>query len=1203
MKKLQFTLIAVASLACALNISAATLYWDGTDTSGNADGGSGIWNSSALNWKDAATGGSATLWSPASEAVFGGAAGIVTLGNSILADKIFFNVPGYEIATAGYGLTLSVLAGTEGFTKSGAGTLTVTGQGSYPGNITVSGGMLKLGASWSVLGDANAAVGKLTVTSGATFDVAGYYDTNYGLTLEGGGTAGQGAYINTGADTGSGRIQFPNIALTADTTIGGTGNFYMIAPGYAANTLTLNGHTLTKVGMNTFHLVNTTVTAGKVHIVEGGFGAINAGSSANRVAVTLSDIAGASLVLNNRWMHIGSLAGGGSTGGGISLGSGDLYVGALNTSTVYAGAISGTGRFFKRGSGTLTLGGASTHTGETVLESGQLNIIGSLASAITVRGGRVAGTGSTTGLVTMNGGDIVLAGGTTTQGLTANGMIVSQPTTVMFDAAPVSGTVYDVFTYGNGAVSNLVDLTLPYRGNLTNDTANNKLTFTATVDGHGTRTWNTTSGIWDLGATANWLEGDHLFYAGDNVIFGDIDSDAEITLNNTLYPGSMTVSNAANRYVFQGGAIAGVTDLIKSGAGTLVLSNANSFVGTTRVNQGILKIGHKNALGPRRTDPPVSQVLVSSGGTVDFNGVIDAVNGYTIAGSGVNNMGALSNTGSVISNNNAQCSNIRLASDASISGKSDWALLTWGHGPTALDLDGHTLTKSGTNTIYLCNTTISTGTIHVVAGAVGQTASSIVNGSQTKFILDDSPGVALKLAGAGLTAGALEGGGAAGGSVSLGWGNLTVGALNTPSSFAGAISGWGSLIKTGTNTWIISGKNFDFTGPVVVNGGILKLGAPGASQPGEAVLGQAYNGLGKVIVNAGATLDLAGFENTDYGFTLAGVGTKGQGALINTGGHMRFSQIQTPFIGLSADAMIGGTGDFNMIARSYTANALTLNGFTLTKAGPNTFSLVNTTVTTGSIHIAEGALALYSTASDASAAAITLSDTPGAALALNNQNLSVGSLAGGGGAGGQVSLGSGTLTVGALNADAVYTGKISGSGGLVKSGGGRQTLAGANAYSGSTVVSGGTLLLNGSHTGGSGYRVNAGAVLGGAGEVNVAVGTVEVQAGAALAPGAADQAGGTLTLSTLTMAAAATLAIDHPADKVFVTGALALDNTSVAVLDFGMLNSNVSYPILTCSGNITGTFNKDVGDPQWIVSRRGNTFWLVRNSGAIILLR
>jgi autotransporter-associated beta strand protein len=62
-------------------------YWDGNDTSADADGGSGTWDNSASNWDNAATGGSSVTWDANSTsndtAVFGGIAGTVDLGTSI----------------------------------------------------------------------------------------------------------------------------------------------------------------------------------------------------------------------------------------------------------------------------------------------------------------------------------------------------------------------------------------------------------------------------------------------------------------------------------------------------------------------------------------------------------------------------------------------------------------------------------------------------------------------------------------------------------------------------------------------------------------------------------------------------------------------------------------------------------------------------------------------------------------------------------------------------------------------------------------------------------------------------------------------------------------------------------------------------------------------------------------------------------------
>ncbi len=83
-----------------------------------------------------------------------------------------------------------------------------------------------------------------------------------------------------------------------------------------------------------------------------------------------------------------------------------------------------------------------------------------------------------------------------------------------------------------------------------------------------------------------------------------------------------------------------------------------------------------------------------------------------------------------------------------------------------------------------------------------------------------------------------------------------------------------------------------------------------------------------------------------------------------------------------------------------------------------------------------------------------------------------------------------TVTLGAIDA--------TNSGGLIKLGGGVLTLTGANAYTGTTTVEAGTLLINGSTAAASPVVVNGG-ILGGSG---FAGGTVTVNAGGTLAPGA-----------------------------------------------------------------------------------------------------
>ena len=79
------------------------------------------------------------------------------------------------------------------------------------------------------------------------------------------------------------------------------------------------------------------------------------------------DAAG-TLDLNGFNQAVGSLAGAGR----VTLGAATLNAGSDNTSTLFSGAISGTGGFVKSGPGILTLTGANTYTGGTTVSGGTL---------------------------------------------------------------------------------------------------------------------------------------------------------------------------------------------------------------------------------------------------------------------------------------------------------------------------------------------------------------------------------------------------------------------------------------------------------------------------------------------------------------------------------------------------------------------------------------------------------------------------------------------------------------------------------------------------------------------------------------------------------------------------------------------------------------------------------------------------------------
>jgi len=85
---------------------------------------------------------------------------------------------------------------------------------------------------------------------------------------------------------------------------------------------------------------------------------------------------------------LGGLSGNGSFGlTNTSGGAITLHVGYNNISTDYSGIISGSGSLTKIGTGTLTLSGANTYNGVTIVSNGTLGGIGMITGLVSVAGG------------------------------------------------------------------------------------------------------------------------------------------------------------------------------------------------------------------------------------------------------------------------------------------------------------------------------------------------------------------------------------------------------------------------------------------------------------------------------------------------------------------------------------------------------------------------------------------------------------------------------------------------------------------------------------------------------------------------------------------------------------------------------------------------------------------------------------------------
>src|SRR5262249_14356163 len=102
----------------------------------------------------------------------------------------------------------------------------------------------------------------------------------------------------------------------------------------------------------------------------------------------------------------------------------------------------------------------------------------------------------------------------------------------------------------------------------------------------------------------------------------------------------------------------------QNGTGTLTLSGANTYGGSTFVNQGTLIAASGTALGST-----ASGTTVTSGATLGFQGGINYAGAepVTISGSGVGGVGAVTN----VSGNNSFAGPISLAADSTIGSASN----------------------------------------------------------------------------------------------------------------------------------------------------------------------------------------------------------------------------------------------------------------------------------------------------------------------------------------------------------------------------------------------------------------------------------------------------------------------------------------------------------------------------------------------------
>jgi autotransporter-associated beta strand protein len=166
---------------------------------------------------------------------------------------------------------------------------------------------------------------------------------------------------------------------------------------------------LTKAGGGILNLGAAAAYSGQVTINNGTLRSTIANIIPDASAVVMSPLA--TLNLNNNAETIGSLHGAGA----VVMGTAALTTGGNDTSTTFAGVISGTGALTKNGSGTFRLSGANTYTGTTAVNAGALIVNGTHTggNSYTVSAGASIG-GS--GIITLASTRTLTLDGTVTPG-------------------------------------------------------------------------------------------------------------------------------------------------------------------------------------------------------------------------------------------------------------------------------------------------------------------------------------------------------------------------------------------------------------------------------------------------------------------------------------------------------------------------------------------------------------------------------------------------------------------------------------------------------------------------------------------------------------------------------------------------------------------------------------------------------------------
>ena len=512
-------------------------------------------------------------------------------------------------------------------TKSNTSTWTLTGANTYAGVTTITGGTL------TITGSLNSTTGSAVTVSGGTLNLNAANAVTKSTVTVAGGTLTE----NT-ADALNGTVALTvnnvnsNAVLSAANHYSGAttlsaGNLQLRdASSLVSSALTMSGGTLqlrNDTNNTAFSYASATISGNVTFNVDRATGS---GATGNTLAlgnlstagnvITVTNADNYNLTLGTVTSSAGPTFTNNMTSGTLTLGALTLTPASAQTATfngTSATAITSVGLISQNGanalavtqsgSGTLQLTAANTYTGATTVSSGTLSL--NAANAIT------------SGLVTVSGGTLTENTADALNGTAALTVNNANSNAVLSAANHYSGAT----TLSNGNLqlrdaNAMVSSALTTSGGtlqLRNDTNNTTFNYvsatigtsTINVDKAGTGSGNTLKlGNVSIGASTVTLTNGSSYNLGVGAVTAtDGSTFTNNMVNGTLTLASINETNAATKTVtFNGTSASAVTsvggitqatiatNITQSGSGTLQITGASSYTGTTTVSSGVLTL-------------------------------------------------------------------------------------------------------------------------------------------------------------------------------------------------------------------------------------------------------------------------------------------------------------------------------------------------------------------------------------------------------------------------------------------------------------------------------------------------------------------------------------------------------------------------------------------------------------------------------------